>query len=121
MDTTTNSPNNLSKTEQIEQKAAELSAQHGCTVHPLVFKIGDDEEVIGYMKEPPRMVKLRVMDKGMTSPATAAAEVVEAYIIKECSDPRIWEEKPENDVYFLGATMEAYNMIGMAVNRFKKK
>jgi phage terminase large subunit-like protein len=61
------------------------------------------------------------MDKGLTSPASAAAEIVDAYIIKEESDSRIWDEKPENDMYYLGATMEAYNLISMAVNQFKKK
>lgn len=108
--------------EQIAQKAAELSATHGCRVHPLVFKDGKDgEDVIGFIKEPPRHVKLRVMDKGLTSPATAAAEIVDAYIIKEESDRRIWDESIQDDKWYLGATIEAYNMVSMAVNQFKKK
>lgn len=106
--------------EEIIDKAGALTTKEGCKVHPLVF--GDiDDQIIGFIKEPPRHVKLRVMDKGLTQPATAAAEVVEAFLIKEESDSRIWDEKPENDKYYLGATMEAYNMINMAVNQFKKK
>lgn len=107
--------------ELIEQQADELSNREGCKVHPLVFMAGENDKVIGFLKEPPRHVKLRVMDKGLVSPATAAAEVLDAYLIKDVSDSRIWDEKPENDKFYLGATMEAYNMINMAVNQFKKK
>lgn len=106
--------------EEINDKAGALTTQEGCKVHPLVFMEGEDQ-IIGYIKEPPRHVKLRVMDKGLTQPATAAAEVVEAFLLKSESDKRIWDENPENDKYYLGATMEAYNMINMAVNQFKKK
>ena len=110
-------------TEQIEQKKAELSQQHNCIVHAMIFTDGvnNDDLIIGFIKEPPRHVKLRVMDKGLTAPVTAAAEVLDAYLIKEASDVRIYDEKPENDKYYLGATMEAYNMISMSVNQFKKK
>ena len=107
--------------EEIQQIADELSQREGCKVHPLIFMASETEQVIGYLKEPPRHVKLRVMDKGLTSPATAASEVVEAYLIKDASNKRIWDENSENDRYYLGATMEAYNMINMAVNQFKKK
>jgi hypothetical protein len=106
--------------EEIQIKADELAVKFNCKVHPLVFSNGT-ENVIGFIKEPPRFVKLRVMDKGLTQPATAAAEVLEGYLIKEESDSRIWIESPENDPYYLGATMEAYNMINMSVNQFKKK
>jgi hypothetical protein len=107
--------------EEIQEKAGELGQRENCKVHPLIFMAEENDRVIGFIKEPPRHVKLRVMDKGLTSPATAAAEVVDAYIIKDASDPRIWDENSENDKYYLGATMEAYNMINMAVNQFKKK
>ena len=79
-----------------------------------------NEDVVGFIKEPPRFVKLRVMDKGLTAPATAAAEIVDAYLIKEESDVRIYSETAD-DKFYLGATMEAYNMVSMAVNQFKKK
>lgn len=107
--------------EEIILKADELSQRENCKVHPLVFITESDEKIVGYIKEPPRVVKLRVMDKGLISPATAASEVVESFLLKQDSDSRIWDEKPENDRYYLGAVMEAYNMINMAVNQIKKK
>ena len=112
----------MKTTEEIQNKADELTASLGVKVHPLVFKLKDsDEQVIGYLKEPPRFMKLRVMDKGLTEPMTAASTIVDAYIIKEHSDPRIYSEAAENDPYYMGATMEAYNLIQLAVNQFKKK
>jgi hypothetical protein len=107
--------------EEIQIKADELSNREGCKVHPLVFVAGGDEQVIGFIKEPPRFVKIRVMDKGLTAPVTAAAEVLDSYLLRDVSDPRIWDENPDNDRYYLGATMEAYNLINMAVNQYKKK
>ena len=107
--------------EEIQTKANELTTKHGVKVHPIVFKLEGSEDVVGYIKEPPRFVKLRVMDKGLTQPISAASEVVDAYLIKEESDERIYSEAPENDVYYIGATMEAYNLVKMAVNQYKKK
>jgi hypothetical protein len=108
--------------EEIESKVQELSVKHSAVIHPIVFKVEDSEDtIVGFIKEPPRFVKLRVMDKGLTSPVTAASEVVDAYLIKEESDPRIYSEAPENDKYYLGATLEAYNLVTLAVNQFKKK
>jgi hypothetical protein len=108
--------------EVVKEKAAQLSEKHGCKVFPLIFKLDSaDENVIGYIKEPPRFVKLRIMDKGLTNPVSSASEVVDAYLIKEESDPRIYSEASENDAYYLGATLEAYNLIVLAVNQFKKK
>ena len=107
--------------EEIELKAEELGKKFNCKVNPLVFKADDGSDVIGFMKEPPRFVKMRVMDKGLTSPVSAASEVVDAYLIKEESDPRIYSESQENDQYYIGATMEAYSMVKLSVNQFKKK
>jgi hypothetical protein len=108
--------------QSVSEKATLLSQQHACKVHPLVFKIVDSEEtVIGYLKEPPREVKLRMMDKGISSPITAASEVLDAYLIKSESDPRIYTDGADNDKYYIGATMEAYDLVKIAVNQFKKK
>lgn len=108
--------------QEIQVKADELSIREQCKVHPLVFKAeGEDEQVIGFIKEPPRFVKLRVMDKAMNAPMTSAAEVVDGYLLKSDSDIRIYDEKPENDKYYLGAVWEAYNLISMSINQFKKK
>jgi len=105
---------------EVTEKAKQLTEKYGVKVHPLLFKVRDEEPVVGYVKEPPRFVKMRVMDKGLTQPFTAASEIVDAYLIKEESDSRIYDEKPENDVYYIGATREAYGMVELAINQLKK-
>lgn len=108
--------------EEIQQKADELSKQYNCKVHPLVFKAEDEtEEIIGYLKEPQRQVKTSLMDRAMTQPVTACAEILEAYIIKEHSDSRIYDGVSENDKYYHGAVLEIYNMVKVSTNQFKKK
>jgi hypothetical protein len=108
--------------EQIQAKADELTGQLGVQVHPMVFLDPDtNEQIIGFIQEPNRITKLRVMDKGMTEPITAAAECLEAILIKDASDPRIWSEKPEHDKIYMGAVMAAYETIKVSVNQFKKK
>jgi len=102
----------------IQKKADELSTKHNCKVLPIVFVDEDtQEEIVGFIKEPQRMVKLRVMDKAMTAPVTASAELFDAIFISEDSDPRFLTE----DKYYLGGTMEAFKTVEMAVNTFKKK
>lgn len=109
-------------TEEIKQKAEQLSAQHNCKVHPLVFQNPDtQEQVIGFLKEPPRIVKLRYMDKAMMGSATAGAEVIDAYLIKEESDSRIYVENSDFDSYYLGAIQELNSIITLSINQFKKK
>ncbi|KAA2242802.1 hypothetical protein F0L74_09750 [Chitinophaga agrisoli] len=108
--------------EQVQARAEELEKVHGCKIHPLVFMTEEGgEQIVGYMKEPPRIVKLRVLDKSITGPMTAASECLESVLIKEASDPRILSESPENDKVFLGACVAATKIIELSTNQFKKK
>lgn len=107
--------------EQIEARADELSTVHSCKVHALEFIDPETkEQIIGYIKEPNRVTKLRVLDKGMISPISAAAELFEAILIRDESNPRIFSEKPEDDSIYMGAVMECYNTIKVSVNQLKK-
>ncbi len=108
--------------EEIQAKSDELSATHKCKIMPIVFQVGEDaEQVVGYIKEPPRFVKLRMMDKAATGGMTASSEVLDAYLIKEESNPKIYSEDSDNDMYYIGACMEVDKMVKVAVNTFKKK
>ena len=112
--------------EEIELKASELSAKHGAYVLPIVLEDKDDNGVvigtiIGFIKEPPLFMKMKILDKAMESPITAASSIVDAYLIKEESDPRMYNQERGNDQYYIGATMAAYTFIKVAANAFKKK
>lgn len=111
----------LTPTEEVKQKAEQLSQQHKCNVIPLYFKVAQSEPVVGFFKEPPRFMKLQIMDKiSAMQGMTAASAALDAYLIREESDARIWDEKSENDVYYLAATQELLFSIQVAVNQVKK-
>jgi hypothetical protein len=107
---------------EVQAKADEISKEIGKKVHPIMFVDEDNnDQVIGYIREPERIVKLRVLDKSLQSPMTAAAECLEAVLLPEFSDERILSEDPVNDKIFIGAAMAALNIIQYSANQFKKK
>jgi len=104
--------------EEIQKKANALSIKLNCKVLPIVFHDEElNQDIIGFIKEPNRVVKLRVMDKAMTAPVTASAELFESIFIAEESDTRFLTD----DKYYMGGTMEAFKTVEIAVNTFKKK
>lgn len=113
----------MSTTNELAQaKAEELTLKLGIKVYPIVFRDEDtDEELVGYLKEPARIVKLRVLDKALSGFVSAANELLDIIIIKEESDPRMYSERPEDDKFVIGATMAANDLIKSSINQFKKK
>lgn len=108
--------------ETAQQRADELTASLGVKVHAIVFKESDDSpEIVGFIKEPSRMVKLAVLDKSVMGGFSAAAEMLESVLIKDQSDPRIYSERTEDDKIYLGAVMAAYDLVKFSVNTLKKK
>lgn len=108
--------------EEIQLKADELTQREGCKVHPLVFAAANDEQVIGFVKEPMRIVKQRALDAAIQKGATVAAgDLLEAILIKDASDSRIYSEAAENDSYYLGASMACMELINISKEQFKKK
>lgn len=108
--------------DQILEKAEELSKVYG-PVTPLVFidadKTGD--QIVGYLKNPSREVKFRILDRAVQSPTFAAAELLEVTLIREASDFRILDPDPKYDEINLGAVMESLSTIKYLSNTFKKK
>ena len=108
--------------EEAEIKAGELSVSMGVKVHAIVFQEKEgDPEIVGFIKEPSRMVKLAVLDKSVMGGFSAASEMLESVLIKEHSDSRIYSEKSEDDKIYLGAVMAAYDLVKFSVNTLKKK
>lgn len=107
---------------QAEAKALELEKALGLfKVHPLVFKDEPTGEwIVGYVKEPDRIHKKRILDKSVMGSVTAASDCLDIILIKEYSDPRIYSEDQRFDDINLGATMACYDLIKYKVNTFKK-
>lgn len=105
---------------EVEAKAEELSKRENTKVYPFLFMKEDNTPVMGYIKEPNRFAKIRLLDKGeQIGNYTAAAEMLELCLLPE-SDPRIKSDLPENDHIFFGACLECQKIIRIAVNQIKK-
>lgn len=111
------------KTEIRLRKVQDLETTHECKIIQLVF-IDEEtkEEVIGYMKKPNTLTKLRAMDQAVNGLFTASEKVLKASLIKEESDKRLWDEKEieKEDSFYLGAVNSVLNSIKIAQNQLKK-
>lgn len=107
----------------MEAKADELTAKHGVKVTPILFfnKIETDP-VKGYLKEPSRLAKVRILDRSnQLGDFSAAAEMLDICLIKEDSDTRLYSESQEFDEIYLGALNECQKLIRISLNQIKKK
>lgn len=108
--------------EDIESKASELEKEHKCKVHPIIFQASkDSEKIVGYIKEPARIVKMRALNKGEIDKMGAGADILECTLIKEASDARIYSEASENDAIYIGACVAALKRIDVMMDVYKKK
>lgn len=107
--------------EQIQNKAEELSKRESCKVHPICFTTDQDEQVIGYVREPKRQAKFAALDEMMKSTTGCGETLLMSSIIKEESDPRITSLKPEDDALFMSACMECLRFVKMYSDDLKKK
>jgi hypothetical protein len=104
------------------ETAAELTAQLKVLVHPIVFKENEDSpEIVGYIKEPSRAVKLAVLDKSMQGGISAAAEMFDIILLKEYSDAKFTSERSEDDKFYIGGALAAFDLIKFSTNTLKKK
>lgn len=106
--------------EAISNKAVELSNELKCKVTPFAF-IHEGENVIGYLREPDRLTKMRAIDLCEQSRTQAGALILISCLIQEHSDRRILEERPENDKIYLGAIDFAVNQVTYYNELLKKK
>jgi hypothetical protein len=107
---------------EAEARAQALSDELKVKVHPMVFSVGTDSApVVGFIKEPSRAVKLAVMDKYAMGFYSACSQALDAIILKDHSDPRITSERPEDDLYYMGAVYAVSEMIQFAANHVDKK
>lgn len=107
----------------IADKAAELSKREGVKVTPLLFYFRGNESdpVIGYLKAPNRLAKIRIMDKTeQTGNYSAAAEMIDFCLLKAESDPRITNESPEYDDLYMGCVVACQSLISASINQIKK-
>lgn len=108
---------------QAESKAKELTARIGREVNPFVFVNPDNlkDFIIGFIKDPERIDKMRAMDLYEHSKSQAGEHLLRTSLIQEESDKRILDERPENDPIYMGALTFANDSVSLFANQFKKK
>jgi hypothetical protein len=107
---------------EIAEKAEALTKREGAKVHPILFfhKGNEADPVIGYVREPNRLAKVRILDKGdQMGNYSSAVEMLEMCLLPE-SDSRILNPAPEYDELYLGAALACQRLITFSINQIKK-
>jgi hypothetical protein len=105
---------------EVDLKAAELTEKLKVKIHPFSFFSGD-KFVIGYMKEPNRLDKMRAIDLFDASRTQAGDYLLRTSLIHEESDKDILDENPKNDTIYLGAISFAIQILQISTEQLKKK
>lgn len=106
----------------VEAKRAELEVIHKRPVHSFIFVPKEGDYIVGYIKEPERITKLRVIDMYHEGQTTGAGEaVLKTCLLTEESDKRILSEAIENDSAYIGAVMKCNEIVKFYVDQIKKK
>ena len=106
--------------EEIEEKRRELSKTHNCVVQTIVLDAPEGDKVVGFLKEPKRIDKMQALDISIRSLTQAAAHIVTTSFLKDESDPRFMDEKPENDPIYLGLLLAVQSKISVYTEAIKK-
>lgn len=107
-------------------RAKEISDANGSAkVTPLWYLDPLDPEngkpIIGYLKEPNRATKGNIMDVFVVSTFRAQQIALQASIMKDVSDARLWSDSQIYDGVVFAAGEEALYMIKKSISQFKKK
>lgn len=137
MTDTNNTPQELTPDEIFEQqkaafilemegKAEELSkANSGAKVVPLYYLNPLDPikgvPVTGFLKEPNRMTKANLADEITKSKWRGYLMALQACLMKDVSDPRLYSDDKIYDAIAFAAGEEAGNFITIALSQIKKK
>lgn len=107
--------------QEIEKKRAELEKQEGVTVHAFAFDVAEGDQCVGYVKNPNVQFKMRAFDKMMVSTTEAGQMILENFLLKDQSDPRILLTDDKNQGIHISASLECVKTIEVLRNTLKKK
>ena len=111
--------------EQVEQeaneKAIQLTERLGEPINAHVINAGEQGFVIGFFKQPNRMLKMYALDMSTTSLSQANDTILKSCLLIDESDKRILEDKPENDAIYLTFNMYASTLVELYNLNIQKK
>ncbi len=81
----------------------------------------NEEPCVVFFRTATTFTKMQCIDLAMQSPMKASATMFDATVIREASDPRVFQMDNDNDAYYLGAIQFCGGLIKVARNSLKKK
>lgn len=106
--------------EQINEKADLLSQQRQVKVYPIIVD-AKGEQIVGFIEEPKRQAKYAAMNElAKKDVATAGELILEACLIKEESDKRLFSQSSEHDSIVIGAAMACLKLVEVYEADLKK-
>jgi hypothetical protein len=98
-----------------------LGEKYKTKVKVAIFRASaEDEPCVVYFEPASTFTKMQCMDMAMQSPMKASRTLFEATVIKEESDPRVFQQDNDDDFYYLGAIQYCGDLIRYAVDILKK-
>lgn len=107
----------------VEETRKQLEEKLRVKVYSYIITVKEDDYAIIYLKEPPRLTKMRVMDLLATGQGISSAGdlLLTTSLIPEVSDPRIQSSAPEWDALYLTTITNIIEMIQVYSDILKKK
>ncbi len=113
---------NVLSIEQREEKVKELSVKHNCKVEDWTFENPKVGQVLCFVIEPSIYLIYGAYDKMQISPSSAGEILMEGVVIKNESDPRIFDtSKRANHEIILRVNIMCQNLVQIALEEVKKK
>ena len=107
---------------EAETKRQQLEERFKGKVKVAILTAGVEEEpCVVYFRAATTFTKMQCIDLTLQSYMKASATMFEATVIREASDPRVFEQDNDNDAYYLGALQYCGGLIRIAKNLLKKK
>jgi hypothetical protein len=106
--------------EEIEKKRVKLSEELNKEVYAHCFETEKGEQIIGFFKNPDRLVKMRALDMSLQSWTNSADILLKTSLITEHSDSRIMSESSENDTIYFSFLLKANELVKFYSEQQKK-
>jgi len=106
--------------DQIEETRKSLEEKLKRKVYAFAFVVEGDEQVVAYLRDPERLLKMRAMDMIMQSLTGSCEMLLKACIIEPESSSRIMSGLPEDDQIFMSALLEVQRVFKFYTDVLKK-
>lgn len=106
--------------EQIEEIKINLSKELSKDITAHVFETENGEQIVGFFKDPDRLVKMRALDMSLQSWTNSADVLLRSCLIEKYSDERILKDGSEYDKIYFSFLLKANELVQFYSEKQKK-